>query len=747
MFLPGIMPQSQVSTLAATLPTPQVPDAESAQVIIPSPLKLTLEQEKRLLHHCATRFQELSSELGRYDYESPTYAASPVATLQRALVTFFGKRHLANLIIQQRMDWRAYVLGGIYAETNIHLPITARIVGQQVARANKTFFGTSPYFAVNGLSADSDILAADVDALAHHQLDVIGGISSNLETANQLAFAQGECVVKTSHHKLTSFFEAYRDVAVDASGEPFIAQDGDYIYKTDLFVPAQVPQMDQSTGLPVQNQDTGMPVMQNDPSGDMVLKRDMTTPMPEKMEFQSIKLDLRQVMQDKIEAHPIYYLDFMAPLNAPDLQQADMVMHCYNSKVIELADRYLRETWGDSPKDQIERVSRLVHQVQGGSAESKQAVGDKSRSELGEYNAQTTTGTARAEPVIGLVECWCWFDVFGDGVLRNIMVLTDPDGKIPVYYDYTNNLTADGQRPFDVIRINPVQGRWHGQGQVEKYYALQDSCDLLVNRAMFAESRAARVDFWDPSKTVEGQANPNMELNWGGTYRLKPGATASDVLTSVYLTNIKSANLKDLLQLVMQTMQAMSAVTNVNDAAMSGMDSAKLATGIRNLEASGDELFHQFITQLRPGIESVLRRALKILIQVATSSPAEQSKVTKFFDRISKRMMEINPARLADLDLDIELTLTTYDRQTRMTSAQMAYNMAADFAQRCGFPPEVVHQRLGPLVASFLRALQVRNADDIVAAIDPAMRLPIPPVTPSESGIPTPTNDHNALPL
>lgn len=718
------MAETQANQLQAELPHASAPSGQEPQVIIPSVLTLTLEQEQRLLRHCARRFQELGSELGRADYENPTNGTSPMTTLQRNCMSHFGKRHLSHLIYQQRMEWRAHILGGIYAETNIHLPITTRIVGQQIARANKTFFGTSPYFAIAGLSADSDLLAADVDAYAHHQLDTLGGIGASLENAVELAFIQGETVVKTRRHKLTSYFESMREVLVDEAGEPYVAQDGDYIYKTDIFVTSRVPVVDPTSQQPVLDE-TGQPVMQDGP--DLVLKRDMATPQPAVMNFVSMKLDLTKVLEDKIEAQPIYYLDFLCPLSAANVQVADIAIHCYNSQVIEMADRFLRDQWGGmSPSEQIDRVSRLVNAIQSGSNDAKQALGDRDRPEQGQIN-HLSTGRDRTEPVVGLAECWLWFDVFGDGVMRSIMVLMDQDGKIPIYYDYTANLTDDGLRPLDVVRINPVTGRWHGQGNVERFYSLQDQADLLINRAFFAESRGARVDFWNPAATVEGRSNPNLELNWGGTYRLEDGKTAADALSPVYLTNIKNDNLKNLLETVLQTMQAMSAVSNVNDGAMAGLDTAKLATGIRNLEASGEELFHQYVSQLRPCLEGILRRALKTLLKNVAESDTEKGKLTKFFDRGSQRMVEIDPMRLTDLDLQIALTLTTYDRQSRVQSTSLAYTMLMQYLLAVQAPIKVIEERAGKLVAENLSALQVKNAADLTAPVPPELRQMLMP--------------------
>lgn len=718
------MSQTQAMTLATNLPPAKIPQGDEAQVIIPSALELTLEQEQRLMKHAKTRFDELSNELGRTNYESPGFLGLPVRDLQRNCASHFGKRHLAHQIFAQQMEWRAWVLGGLYKESNVHLPISTRAVGQQIARANKSFFGTSPFFSVSGLSQDDEDFAKDVNAYARLQLDTLGGISASLQSAVELAFVQGETAVKTTRVKLTSYFESYRVIALDPAGQPIVAEDGDYIYKTDLFVEEEVPVVDAS-GLQVPDEH-GNPQMQA--TGRMVLKRDLKTLQPASMDFKSVKINLAQILTDRVEARPIYFLDFLCPLNAPDVQSADCVVHLYDSQVIQMADKYLRDSWGDAPPDdQLERISALVHRVLPGSGEANTSLAGRNRPDQGEVTDQGT-GRDRNEPLIGLAEVWLWFDPFGDGVQRSIMVLMDQTGRLPIHYDYTANLTEDGLRPIDVMRINPVVGRWHGQGNIERNYALQNQADLLLNRALFAESRAARVDFWNPANTIEGDANPNLALNWGATYRLKNNKTAADTLSSVYLTNIKSTNLRNLLELILQMSQAMSAVSNVNDGAMAGLDTQKLATGIKNLERSGEEMFGQWLSHLQPDVEKILRRALKCLLS-NLAKVGEAGKLMRFFDRPTNRMVEIDPYRMRDLDLDIVLDLTTYKSQAILQQAQLGFTIMQTYLQVIAAPPEEAEKKLGPLMQQILQALEFKNAKELCSPI--ARPLALPPGTPS----------------
>lgn len=726
---------TQAQKLSETL-SPLGPAAPrtGAKVVIPSALELSAEQEERMMSHFSQRVKDLENDLGRTDFESNDWMTSPMLDAQKVATSFMGRRHLAHMVAQQRMEWRQWLLGGLYKESNLHLPLTARIITQQSARAQKAFFGTKPYLTVGGSSTQEQGFANDLQEWTIHELETVSAIHNDLEAAIDLAFIQGESVVKTRKHKLISHFESYRTVAIDpATGDPFVAEDGDYIYQTDLFTEQMVPVLDEATQQPMTDPQTGE--VQTQGNGKMVLKRDGETlqPHPDMPSLmQTVKVNLTKVLRDRVEARPVYYLDFLCPLNAADIQDADTCVHLYNTQVIELATKYLTDEafMSQAPEEQLQRLKVLTDELMPGAPEDRQAAGSRSRGELGEQ--QQTVGTSRSEPTVAMAECWGWFDPFGDGIMRSVMVLMDKEGRVPIYYDYTANLTDDGLRPFDVVRINPPAGRWHGQGNVERFWNLQVHADLHINRSLFAESKAARVDFWNPALTVEGKANPALQLNWGRTYTVAdPQTKPEDILKPVYLENIKSANLQNMLQTILQMAQNMSAVTNVNDGAMAGMDTAKLATGIRNLEASGEEMFHIYMAQLRTPLEHILRRALKLIVKDIEQN---RPKIVSFLDRNS-RLIEIDPLRLLDLDLNVTLSLTSYRGQQQLQQGQTGYTTLSAFFKE----HPIVQNRLAPFVTQILRSLETKDAEAIAAPLTMEEWMMIyPPALPPATGSSTP---------
>lgn len=47
------------------------------------------------------------------------------------------------------------------------------------------------------------------------------------------------------------------------------------------------------------------------------------------------------------------------------------------------------------------------------------------------------------------------------------------------------------------------------------------------------------MTFWNPAAVVEGDNNPLLKLNNGGTYTLKPNYTVEQALSTVLLADVK----------------------------------------------------------------------------------------------------------------------------------------------------------------------------------------------------------------
>ena len=129
------------------------------------------------------------------------------------------------------------------------------------------------------------------------------------------------------------------------------------------------------------------------------------------------------------------------------------------------------------------------------------------------YTPQGDTLGSSAGPIAEFLEFCLYYDANEDGIAESIMMICDKKSQQPIYYETVANITTDGLRPFDIVRINPIEGRWYGMGIVELFESYQTITDLLVNRWNFSQSRSGRIDLFRPNNTLEGDNDPNLKMN------------------------------------------------------------------------------------------------------------------------------------------------------------------------------------------------------------------------------------------
>lgn len=683
--------------------------------------QMTGEQEQGLVAHAIQRIQALEQELGRdlvldQDWaSSERMSASDIA--KKASDSHMGRRSRYDSVFSNNLDWRPYVFGGIFKQSNLVVPLARRIARQMIARAQNYFFETDPWFAAEPEGSEDVLLSDKIDRYAKFKLRQLGS-KKNKERAIRLAFVRGECVVKTAHTVRDQLFNTYANVLVDVEENPILDATGEFILDTDAWQPAS--QVDPATGQPVA---TG---------GAEVLARDGVTEKPENLLWKEMIVPRRQVIFQGPESAPVFYKDFLCPLVAPDVQQADLIAHLYDKPVMELVDLYVKrgmlESTGKERLEAVQKTVQLIRDLTNNSAEAKS--GSNRSTRPNDEKGASDSSENRGEPIAEIAECYLWFDANNDGILENIMLVIDRTNQVPLFYDYVANTTPDGLRPFEVVRVNEVDGRWYGEGIMEMFESTQNIVDLLVNRWNHSQSRAGRVDFWRPDLTLEGKANPDLLINWGGTYTAAPGADVEKILHSVYLEDTKFENLERMFEFFMQIAMNESGVQHANDGQTAGLDTQKLATGIRNIEKAGQELFAPFISDLEPALEAVLKRELKVLFANLDRVEIFQylAKDTSTGQEI-KQLDQITPDEVRNLELNVSLLLTRYKGEQQLVQGQQASAIVREFYE--------LPVQIQPFVAQFYKS-QLKAIDpkiDVEGLIQPGVAQIAPsPKSPAGSG-------------
>lgn len=670
----------------------------------PTCYELNREQEDELVNHAMTRLEQLEREMGRDVCAGGNWWNAPGIAIRDALgadspqATWLGKRVLFDKLFRNEVDWRPSLLGGIFLKSNLVVPAARRICRQMIARAVNYFFATSPWFAIYPVGAMDKTRADQADRYTRWKMDQ-AKLQRTEEQAIERAFVQGEAVIKTAWASREQYYKTNAEVLVDETGRDILGADGDYIMKSDRWVLDSV--IDPATGVEVMAELA-------------LLERDGVTPQPPNMLWAKKKIMRRIVHYKGPEAKVIHYMDFLCPLDAETIQEADCVVHLYDLPIMVLADQWKKSLEVNAtPEERFlanQKAVEMLRRIGGGGAQTtssqNSATVDASthRGELGD----------KTQPILQIAECHLRYDADGDGLLEDVMLVLDRKTRVPIFYDYEANVTADGLRPFSCVRVNEVPGRWYGMGAMEMFQTSQEVVDLWMNRKSFASSASGRVTFWNPEMTVEGRATKHLLVNGGETYTLTSGSKAEEALAVVYLEDNKAEDLQAMIEFFMQLMMNESGIANANDGNVAGMDSTKLATGIRNIEKSGQELFGLYLGHLEPGISESLEKMVKILM-----ANMDQMEVYRYFEAGEKggedvtQMQQIDPGDIMNLELNTRILLTRRRGEQILESSVRIIELVEKF-DAFSYERQVT---VAPTFITMAKTLQASDADTLFTPI------------------------------
>tara|TARA_R110000764_G_scaffold227597_2_gene317801 strand:- start:17027 stop:19183 length:2157 start_codon:yes stop_codon:yes gene_type:complete len=654
---------------------------------------LDKNQEDELIQHAMQRLKDLESELGREDGMSSAFSDTPDPSesydeMERAQRSFMGKRRIYDLTYRNKVGWRAHVIGGIYKESNLTLPVSRRITRQMIAKANNYFFSTDPWFAAYPVGNSDSPSAELAGKYAKIKMEE-AKLKQSFEASVERAFISGECVLKTGFLDDAQIYKTYQGVLVDAEGFDILDANENYITEDALWVP-----------LMAANPDTG----EEYSTEDFVLKHDGETPKPAELLYEEKLVTRKKTLYTGTKTDIVHYRDFLCPLKAESVQEADCIIHLYDMPVMDLAESWKKAEVLEGATQSEQSTAEAINLIRKMASETGTAKSEKNGVRP-EMNDAGEKGEPDGEPVAEIAEFYLKYDANGDGIMEDIMIQIDRKSESPIFYDYVANLTDDGLRPFTVDRVNPVEGRWYGEGSMEMFESSQNIIDKSVNRWNFSQMGSGRVDFWNPEATVEGRHSPDLALNMGGTYTLLPGKLADDALQSVNLHDVKYQEVQGMFELFMQSAMNESGVGHANDNNVAGMQTTKLATGIRNIEKTGNEMFSVYLGHLEPGITETLRKAIAVMY-----ANLEEGDVVSYMEDDADQVISIAANEIRDIEMDVKVTLSKYKDEQVLESSSRASELVERFY---ALPPEV-QTRVAGLYRNMLKAMQIPNADSYI---------------------------------
>lgn len=682
-------------------------------------LDLTPEQSSRLVDYVLRRFDDLETETGRLVVPGTTgYIAGQTRSASAAQEALNLTAQQSAMFFPKRARYERYFDGDvsdraepntIYERTNLTASLAERVTRQMIGRAKNRLFATDPWMAAVPEGDDDEQRADKIGKYINHKAQQ-ARLKEVFHEAIDCAFVRNEAILKTRYVERAKRYRRKTAVAVkSAGGDPIFDSEGGYIMQSSPWDMTQ-----------------GVDPMSGNPIQQWTLRRDPSVVRQAQPVFEKREIVLERVLYRGPETSVVHYEDFLAPLTAANLEQADIAMHLYDMDAMSVARQFIvgRPDVGQTMEKRVADVDRAADSIRS-TLSADRGQFEAAASQPNASRGENTTTPGQDRPSLLIVEAWLTYDANEDGDEESIVVVIDKRNRRLLFADFDCNVSATGMRCFTCIRPLPVTGRWYGKGGMEFLWNEQKAADLFLNRWSFAVSDSGAVTFWDPSATVEGDMDKNLKYNAGVTYTLKPGKKADDALQRIHLSNQeKTAEMVQMLQFFQQLMQLKSGTVMAGDEAVSDMNSSKLATGIRNMERAGDDLFASWMPELARGIEEAAYQfAMTALANI------DRRETFLLFDGNDSELIEIEPSDVADVNLNVRLTLSRTEGERLLSQWQFAMGVVQFFYS---LAPEV-QQNIAPMAKRALILVDVKNVDQVIVPLQP-----LPPAPPAIDGFTPP---------
>lgn len=564
--------------------------AISPRVLFKSKLKLTGEQELRLMTHCMDRRTGIRTECGFLNSTSSSglgvVGVNNSMWSGAALDGFARKRFEAYSMYENDFAFRALAAnsnryGTLYKIFNCSLNIPQRAINVYKAKACEALFNTSPF---TGFMPEGDDDPGDVVKLAervfHGKLDDADMRFRAREAVTQACIS--EAVVKTAIVPVVidPEIDENAQIYLDAQGKPIRDSLGGYVFG-DEEVEYHPDVLD-------------VRVLTRDPSVTLDGTETLSDPAPMLREART---------EFKLDIGPVGWNNFFCSPLAADIHTTDCIFHEYD----ELFSDMMRRVQGLQVNKQ---AKAWLTNVKDSAARYPQTEGGQPVWARGERDVEMFG------PVqLHICEQWLKFDLFDRNQADELCVIWAVNGNgtesWPIYYDTMRRASPTKKRPFDVWRVIPVRDRWHGFGFYDLLSNDHDFVDDAWNRIRVRSSASGRMD-WMRRDSFEGlEYGRPASLSDGGVKILKSNVEGEG---KMHIGSIAFPEMDEkiwkMLELAMQIAQLRSGTMTPGDAAASGLPSNKTATG-QDLLANESDLSSNDTTQdLIRGSLQTLKQAI-----------------------------------------------------------------------------------------------------------------------------------------
>ena len=694
---PGALPAPSIPGLAAA---PALPAPGTAPAPPPPPtydqsyLALTPDQETRFADYLHQRITECRKAMGLEYNATPGvsfghYGSRWSSGILSETDSWAYKREINQRCYDGDFEWRKAVhpKDAIFHTSNYSLNPAKGWARKTWSKLDGVQLSTDPFFAAMPQRNASDDLAR---AAEMYLQDVIGAsnLRETMQEARRAALIRNDAVVKISWKKRVMPFvgparvmvappmspagqlpdgtllmvtgQQMADGNIVPPGEPIRVKDGDCIYENDTTLTLS----DGSDGSPVQQ------VLEKDPT--------FTMPAPGTAIYQDFPSLPQVTIEEGLDSATVGFKDFIFPLECRSLQEADVMVHVFDSTLNDMRRRY-------GGFDTFEAYA------------SSYPISDthRSRPEQGEIP------TPSVRKSIGEHEFYILADPDETGEDKWIFGSFDYQQKKFIFRDYM--LNHMDRSPFVMIPgVEKIENRAYGSGVYEMSKDKLEYADAMLNRVAVMASKAGKALFKRKGAIVE-EKEGGLEFVFGDPHIYEVDDTSSATNPPVF--EVTSGDVpeiaNELRSEVLQAAQLEFGQLTPGDGAEGNLDPSKTATGNAILQQTGNSLQDEIADLHARRFEEMLEIALEIALE---NMPPQ----VPLMMNDGQDLMMLNREEIRALPKDIRLLLSKARSAESLARAQQA----ADIVEKYTTKSKALQKEVRSFYIQQLRDLDVPDADE-----------------------------------
>lgn len=566
----------------------------------------------------------------------------------------------------------------IYAKSNVPLPLSAMIVDYFSARAEDALTGNTPVLEFVPQGASDGKPAKDYGRFFNYKLDTMGKVTDTFRMACNPAFVQRGVILKAIYKQdSVRWIDRDRRALFDRSDNKFVK------------LPGVGPLIE---GI---NQFTPIPLDPNDPEGttalfsadDPTFMFDPTDheyrPYPEGVVMETVRFKGAKsvvIASDR----------FLAPMNIPDLSEADCLCELYDKPLSWAKGVFLPRDW-----IKYEQYEGMVEKTATPKTQPFQATAGR-QSESKTPNLAFDTKNVS----VPVIECWVRRDVLDLGFDQEFVVYLDAKTKTPLFYEFTAKIMPDKRTPFSVESLLRNHKTWCAdQSLVELLSPYQEFVDKQFNSQAYRNEISANPIAGANVQALEDETE-EIELYAGKVFRLKPGHTLKDFLDFAVVPNVDMKT-QQLIDFIMQLIQLWLGVSALAQGQQQAIQSVMTATGVEAALQEASKMSRHWMRRLVCLFEDNLKK----LVDIAIVTMDEQE-VYRFTEGDVSSFGILTPEDLENLSLDVRVTLAPGHKQREVERADMAVKVVTQYVS---YPPEI-RTVVRPLMEKILCAIGFEDA-------------------------------------